>query len=87
MVDQAHTEFGTLNDLGEFLIEKNMWLPPVDFGVGVWKEEGHELGKVARQHVLPRRVVVIACQAGMFHVCVFHGRWAIATLHRALTGC
>ena len=46
MVDQAHTEFGTLNDLGEFLIEKNMWLPPVDFGVGVWrKKKAMNLGK------------------------------------------
>jgi hypothetical protein len=87
MVDLALAEFGILNDLGEFLIEKNMWLPPVDFGVSVCKEEGHELGKVEPQRVLPRRVVGIACQAGRFNVCVFHGKWAIATRHRALTGC
>ena len=59
-VDQALAEFSIPYHLGEFLVEKNVRLLLVDFGMGQREVEGHELGEVARQRVLPERVVVVA---------------------------
>jgi len=59
-VHQPFAEFGVLHDLGEFLIEEDVCLPPVYFSVGEREIEGHELGKVARDRVFPRGIVVVA---------------------------
>ncbi|EXI76364.1 MAG: hypothetical protein AW07_00309 [Candidatus Accumulibacter sp. SK-11] len=58
-VNQPLAELCVLHHLGEFLVQENVRLLPVDLGVGSRKVEGHELGEVARQRVFPRGVVVI----------------------------
>jgi len=46
-VDQALAEFSIPYHLGEFLVEKNVRLLPVDFGMGQREVEGHELGEAS----------------------------------------
>jgi hypothetical protein len=59
-VNQALAELCVLHHLGEFLVQENVRLPPVDLAVGSREVEGHELREVARQRVFPRGVVVQA---------------------------
>ena len=58
-VDQTFVDLSIAHHLREFLIQKPVWLPPVDDSICIGKVERHELGKVAGQRRLPRRFEVV----------------------------
>jgi hypothetical protein len=67
-IDQALAELGVAHHLREFLIEKPVWLPPVDGSVSIGKVERHELGKIAGQRRLPGRVEVVRGGIVLIHM-------------------
>lgn len=51
--------FGVSDDLLQFGIEKFVGPGPIDFGMGVGKQQRHELRKIIFEHLFPGRIEVV----------------------------